>query len=169
MGAAQRMFDNSYNQRMETAALAKAYLDNPVVEPKVTKEEKEIKRIKNGRVCSIIGILTSMAYCLLIFGILLIPLVRETKIHEMQVEISQHKKEIGRLENEIEYVESQIDEKMEFASYEDTARIQLGMVKRDPSMVMPKEETGYVTLEEARNAFYNPTLDYMSQEEVTLD
>lgn len=167
MGAAKRMFDNTYNQRQETAALAKAYLETPKKQEVIVKEERKIKQIKNGRVCSVIGIVSAMGYCLAIFALLLMPLVKETELHKMQVEIFQHQKEINRLEYEIDYYSKMIDEQVDFRNYEALAREQLGMVDRESSLSVQKADVPYVTLEEARNAYYNPTIDYMSQDEDT--
>ncbi|MBN2795484.1 MAG: hypothetical protein JXR88_08775 [Clostridia bacterium] len=166
MEAAKRMFDNSYNQRLETEALAKAYLDTPKEAMISVNENKRIKQIKNGRVCSIIGIISAMGYCLMIFSLLLMPLIKETEIHKMKVEIYQHEKEIKRLTYDINVCISEIQGKTDISYYETVAK-EMGMVRKDPSMSIPAKDVPYVTLEEARNAYYNPTIDYMSQDEGT--
>ena len=163
MGAAKRMYDNSYNQRLETAALAKAYLESQKVEQE-DKVQIE-KQIKNGRICNVIGIFSSMVYCLLIFGLILIPLVKETTLHKTKIEISSHNQEIRALEKtKAELIKSL--NAVQYLNVEEVARTQLNMVKRDESMRRPLLNVEKVSLEEAKEAFYSTDVDYMSNSDL---
>lgn len=169
MEAAKRMFDNSYNQRQETAALAKAYLDKPTTVEKTRAEDKELRRIKSGRVCSLIGILSTFIYVSAIFGLLIMPLIKETELHRMQVEIASHQSEIKRLSNDIKDIQSEIVDPT-LAEAEQYAREKLGMCDLEDIISIPMVEVPFVTLEEAESVYYDPTLDLVSEEvEDTLD
>lgn len=166
MEAAKRMFDNSYNQRLETAALAKAYLETSKLKEVVLDERKIKNKVKNGRVCSVIGIFSSMMYCLIIFGMIIMPLIKETELHKVKIEISQHRSEINRLKDGIYEVKLKMDERS-IVSIKEVAMTQLNLVDRDNTMSRPVLETEHFSLEAARNAYYDTTVDYMSKE--TLD
>jgi cell division protein FtsB len=159
MGAAKRMYDNSYNQRLETEAIAKAYLESPKVEAKETVQSE--KQIKNGRICNVIGIFSSMVYCLLIFALIVMPLVKETFLHKMNIEISSHRQEIKTLEKNIEDLEKSLNA-VHYLNVEEIAKTELNMVQREDSMRRPLLKVEKVSLEEAKSAFYSMKIDYTS-------
>ena len=163
MGAAKRMYDNSYNQRLETAALAKAYLESQKIEEK--EDTKADNQIKNGRICNVIGIFSSMVYCLLIFGLILMPLVKETSLHKAKLEISSHNQEIRVLEKAKADLVKSLNA-VQYLNVEEVAKTQLNMVKRDDSMRRPLLNVEKVSLEEAKEAFYSTEVDYMSNSDI---
>lgn len=164
MQAAKRLHDNSYDQRLETAALAKAYLDNLKVEASIDFE-KEAKKLKNGKVCNVIAIFTSLTYCLMIFALILMPLIKETSIHKMKVEISSHGRVIQSLEREQEELTEALNT-LNFSNIEEIATLELKMVKRNDTMKRGMVNVPYVSLEAAKNSYYNTTIDYMSKSDL---
>lgn len=168
MEAAKRMYDNSYDQRLETVALAKAYLDNPVSEHDKEQDEEKLKRRTNtGRVCGVIGVVSSLIYCLVIFGLVLMPLVKETEIQRVNIENENLAYEIKMLEEEIDGVRNDIKEQKSLINTEQIAINELGFVRRDESMGRTIKVVNEISLEDAREAFYNKSIDEMSSE--TLD
>jgi len=163
MEAAKRIYDNSYNQRQETAALAKAYLDEQKVQPEKPAHKQE-KQLKNGRVCTIIGVMSSLVYCMLIFGILIMPLVKETYVQKENIDINLLEQEIYRLNKDLAKTQGEID-KVSFATYEMYSREVLNMTYRDDTQARPVVYRPYKSLEDAKKEYYGTNIDYMSKSE----
>lgn len=161
MAAAQRMYDNSYDQRLETAASAKAYLETAAVKAPV-HTYKEERQVKNGRMCNGIAIVSSLAYCLIVFALVLLPLVHETYIHRVKIDISSHRSTI----KELELKENRLKEKINSFNYinvEQVALTELNMVKREDALKRPLVTTDYITFDQAKKSYYNTKIDYMSK------
>lgn len=124
MGAA-RLYDNSYIERQETAALAQDYLKS-VEKTEVVEEKIEIKT-KKYLFSNIIGITTSLLFCAVLLLSALLPLLKETQVQKMKVGFSVYKEEIRRLEKEIDKVETEIDEKIKITNIDKIAREKLGL------------------------------------------
>ena len=163
MEAAKRMYDNSYDQRLETAALAKAYLEQKKVEEDSSLAREE-KQIRAGKVCSAMAVVISLVYCLALFALILLPLIKETNIQKVNIANSSHQKEIATLSKEI----YQLEEKLKISALmeiEEIAITDLKMVKRDDSIQRPYIHVPYISLEEAKKAYYETKIDYMSKGE----
>lgn len=164
MEAAKRMYDNTYDQRLETAALAKAYLEREKGEDKEVEPVVQTKRKTTNRLCSVIGISTSLLYCLLIFGMLIMPLVKETELHRIKIEHSQYKREIARLTVLIGDAEKSYNGHSNLVDLETIATRDLGLVKRSDSMKRDIKDRDYISLDDAKASFYNTTMDYVSED-----
>ena len=160
MEAAKRMYDNSYNDRQETASLAKAYLND------VPKEKTVIVSNKKGSViCNVFGIITSIVYCLVILGLLLMPLIRETQLAQLKIEEDSYKREIARLEQAIEDVKYEFEQKSDMVNIESEAKEKLGLVRKKDGKVEIVKTNRYYSLDDARDAYYNTNYEFSASDE----
>ncbi len=160
MEAAKRMYDNSYNDRQETASLAKAYLND------VPKEKTVIVSNKKGSViCNVFGIITSIVYCLVILGLLLMPLIRETQLAQLKIEEDSYKREIARLEQAIEDVRYEFEQKSDMVNIESEAKEKLGLVRKKDGKVEIVKSNRYYSLDDARDAYYNTNYEFSASDE----
>jgi len=160
MEAARRMYDNSYNDRQETASLAKAYLND------VPKEKTVIVSNKKGSViCNVFGIITSIVYCLVILGLLLMPLIRETQLAQLKIEEDSYKREIARLEQAIEDVRYEFEQKSDMVNIESEAKEKLGLVRKKDGKVEIVKSNRYYSLDDARDAYYNTNYEFSASDE----
>jgi len=160
MEAAKRMYDNSYNDRQETASLAKAYLND------VPKEKTVVVSNKKGSViCNVFGIITSIVYCLVILGLLLMPLIRETQLAQLKIEEDSYKREIARLEQAIEDVKYEFEQKSDMVNIESEAKEKLGLVRKKDGKVEIVKTNRYYSLDDARDAYYNTNYEFSASDE----
>lgn len=160
MEAAKRLYDNSYIERQETASLAKAYLDD--AKPKV--EEPVVVTKKGNVICNVFGIVTSILYCMVILGLLLMPLIRETQLAQLKVEENMYKKEIMRLEQAIEDVKFELEQKRDMDNIEREAKEKLGLVRKKDGKVETVRTNRYYSLEDARDAYYNTNYEFSASD-----
>lgn len=160
MEAAKRMYDNSYNERQETVALAKAYLDAP--KNKQNELTIEATTVRPNFFCNVLSIVMSIGYCFIILALLLVPLIRETQLAQLKVEEFTYKKQIAVLDQQILDVKLEFENKCVVASIEKEATEKLGLIRK----VNGKEETiktnRKYTLEDARNAYYKTNYELTS-------
>lgn len=162
MEAARKLYETSYDDRLETAVSAKAYLD--YIDQKKEKSDEVIKsRKKTGRLCSLIGLLSSISYCAIILALLLIPLIKETELHKLKAAESDYKNEKRFLEEEITKVESQLYDSIVLANIKKVAIEELGLISRDDAKKISIQAEKYYTLEDARNNYYNKANQWTSQ------
>lgn len=159
MEAAKRMYDNSYTERQETASLAKAYLDDAA--PKV---REEVRKKKGSIICNAFGIISSILYCMVILGLLLMPLIRETQLAQLKIEENLYKKEIIRLEEAIKSVKFELEQKRDMDNIESEATIKLGLVRKKDGKVETVRTNRYYSLEDARDAYYNTNYEFSASE-----
>ncbi len=161
MEAAKRMYDNSYNQRQETASMAKAYLDDaaPRVKPEVVKKKT------SNIICNVLGIITSIAYCMLILGLLLMPLIRETQLAKIKIEENIYKIEISRLNQDIEDAKLALENKKDMDNIERVAIEKLGLVKKSAGEIEIINTNRYHSLADARDAYYNTNYEFSTSDE----
>ncbi|MCH4890215.1 hypothetical protein EZV73_21720 [Acidaminobacter sp. JC074] len=161
MEAAKRMYDNSYSERQETASLAKAYLnDAPKEKPQAVTSKK-----KGSIICNAFGIVTSIVYCLVILGLLLMPLIRETQLAQLKIEEDSYKREIARLEQAIEEVKYEFEQKRDMVNIEQEAKEKLGLVRKKDGKVETVKTSRYYSLDDARDAYYNTGYDFSASED----
>jgi len=162
MEAAKRMYDNSYNERQETVALAKAYLDAP--KTRKTDEQETVKVKKPSFFCNALSIVMSIGYCFVILGLLLIPLIRETQLAQLKVEEYTYKIEIARLEQEITDVQFEFQNKCVIDNIETEAEEKLGLIRKKNGEEQTIRTSRYYTLEDARDAYYNTSYELSSSD-----
>lgn len=160
MEAAKRMYDNSYNQRQETASLAKAYLNDTA--PKV--ETPAIKKKKGHIICNVFGIIASIGYCLIILGLLLMPLVRETQMAQLKIEENQYKIDIARLEESIRLAAEELEDKKNMMNIEQVAMEKLGLVRKSDVTFEQIKTNRYFTLNDAKDAYYNTNFEFSASD-----
>jgi hypothetical protein len=164
MEAAKRMFDNSYEQRQETAALARAYLDN---EAEAKPEEEVIRREKRNRAtgmaCSLFGIVMAMVYCFVIFGILTLPLMKETELQKINVQHSTFKGEIQLLESEIQALEEKLEKEVDPTLIRQLAEDELGMIFSKDAIRKNTINVEMITLDEAREDYFRKDSNLVSE------
>lgn len=156
MEAAKKIYENSYNDRLEAAVSAKAYLDHMDNERKIS--EVVINKRKNtGRLCNVIGIVSSIAYCALVLCILLYPLVKETELHRLNAAFSDYKNELRALDKDIEDARAVLSDQTVISHIEKVATEELGLIRRSTGNKIEIQTDEYFTLEEARENYYNKT------------
>ncbi len=162
MEAAKRMYDNSYNERQETVALAKAYLDAPKTR---NIDETEILKVNRPNFfCNALSIVMSIGYCFVILALLLIPLIRETQLAQLKVEEYTYKVEIARLEQQINDVQFEFQTKQVIDHLETAAKEKLGLVRKTNGEEQTIRTSRYYTLEDARDAYYNTNYELSSSD-----
>lgn len=149
MGAAKRLYDNSYNERLETAASAMAYLD---ASSQINIESKSIRREErreqSGLIINLISVISSILYCVIILGLLLMPLIAETKVHKMKVSFSDFKNEIRYLESEIIEVEAEFNDKIVLSNIKEVAMNVLGLQNPTDTQTIFINSNKYFTIDE---------------------
>jgi len=163
MEAAKRMYDNSYNERQETVALAKAYLDAP--KNKQNKLALEAKVQRPSFFCNALSIVMSIGYCFLILVLLLMPLIRETQLAQLKVEEFTYKKQIAVLDQQILDVKLEFENKCVVASIEKEATDKLGLIRKVNGEEQTIRTSRQYTLEDARNAYYNTNYELSSRDQ----
>lgn len=151
MEAAKRMYDNSYNERQETASLARAYLNDTLPEKKPVQQ----KKVKGAFLCNCISIVVSIAYCCVVFGLLLLPLLREVQLAELKVIENSYKKEIYALETEIRKAESIIFDKSNLDEIESKTKSRYNFVEKSEGVIVTIDSADFTTLQDAKEQFYN--------------
>lgn len=150
MGAAKRLYDNSYNEHLETTASAMAYLDaqkESDLETKVRRREQ--RREESGFIINLMSVVGSIIYCVLILGLLLMPLIAETKVHKMKVSFSDIKNEIGYLKSEISDVEDEFNDKIVLSTIEQIAIDKLGLQNPTDIQTTYINSNKYFTIDES--------------------
>ncbi|MBI9011701.1 MAG: hypothetical protein JEZ08_05665 [Clostridiales bacterium] len=163
MEAAKRMYDNSYNERQETVALAKAYLDAPKTGKSVETETVKVSR--PNFFCNALSIVMSIGYCFVILVLLLIPLIRETQLAQLKVEEYTYKVEIARLEQQIKDVQFEFQNKLVLDNLETEAKEKLGLIRKQNGEEQVIRTSRYYTLEDARDAYYNTNYELSSSDQ----
>lgn len=159
MEAAKRMYDNSYSERQETASLAMAYLNDNKAKPAV---EEAARKRKGNVICNLVGIVTSIIYCMVILGLLLMPLIRETQLAQLKIKEDTYKKHIEELQKEIEDTEILIKSSQNMNRVEKDAESKLGLVRKSNVEVQTIFTKEKLSLKDARDAYYNRDLNYSS-------
>lgn len=162
MEAAKRMYDNSYNERQETVALAKAYLDASKTRNVLEAETAKVN--KPNFFCNALSIVMSIGYCFAILALLLIPLIRETQLAQLKVEEYTYKVEIARLEQQINDVEFEFQNKCVLDNIETEAKEKLGLIRKKNGEEQTIRTSRYYTLEDARDAYYNTNYELSSSD-----
>lgn len=85
------------------------------------------------------------------------PLVTETSLHKVKLEISSHRQEIRALEKTKADLIKSLNA-VQYLNVEAVAKTQLNMVKRDDSMRRPLLNVEKVSLEAAKKHFTKPRL-----------
>ncbi len=160
MEAAKRMYDNSYNQRLETASMAKAYLNDAVP----TVKTEFVKKKAGNIICNVVGIVTSILYCMLILGLLLMPLIRETQLAKIKIEENIYKKEIVRLKQDIKDAKFALENKKDMDNIERVAIEKLGLVKKSAGEVVTIKTNRYHSLQDAQDAYYNTNYEFSASD-----
>lgn len=147
MGAAKRLYDNSYIEHQETAASAVAYLAAVKNNDNNKNKKRGVIKSQSSVICSIITIVTSIIYSVLILVLILLPLIKETEIHKVKVSFSTYKSEILRLETEIGNTRAEFDEKIKLSNIEQMAREKLGLRKPDEKQIIHLVSDSYYFVE----------------------
>jgi len=163
MEAAKRMYDNSYNERQETVALAKAYLDAPKTAKRESVEVEKAKR--PSFFCNALSIVMSIGYCFLILALLLMPLIRETQLAQLKVEEYTYKKQIAVLTQQISDVKFEFDNKCVVANIEKEATEKLGLIRKKNGEELVIRTNRQYTLDDARDAYYNTNYEFSSKDQ----
>lgn len=147
MGAAKRLYDNSYNERLETAASAMAYLDTQQTKVNETKNEmRETSDSKSSFLYNFITVIGSLVYCVLILGLILMPLIKETQLHKTKVSFSVYKTEKIELEREIVALEAVLVDKINIANIKKRAKEELGLQNVNDTQTAYLNNNSYFSL-----------------------
>ena len=136
MGAAKKLYDNSYIEYQETAVSAMAYLEtkekeleNEKLEEKNKLEVRENNQKKSYFLTSALTVIVSIFYCTIILALILIPLIKETEIQQLKVEFADYKSNINKLEIQISDLDVKFNLAENINTIEKIAIEQLGMQK----------------------------------------
>ncbi len=140
--------------------MAKAYLNDAVPTVKT-----EVVRKKAGNIiCNVVGIVTSILYCMLILGLLLMPLIRETQLAKIKIEENIYKKEIVRLKQDIKDAKFALENKKDMDNIERVAIEKLGLVKKSAGEVVTIKTNRYHSLQDAQDAYYNTNYEFSASD-----